>query len=153
MLTIVLGAPGSGKTTVAPRLQALRPDRVVLDWDHFMPAAELLAGADIRTSSQLWPAYRSLVRTVVTATDPSRTIVLGVCTPTELADWPPARWVVLDCNDAERRQRLVGRPLDEIESALADAREYRRLGLPIVDGSSLDVDALAAALAALVTSA
>jgi hypothetical protein len=150
MLTIVLGAPGSGKSTVTPVLRASLPRHVVLDWDAFMPAAEALAGRDIRTAPDLWNAYGQLVRSVVVALHPLPTVLLGVCTPDELADWPAARWVLLDCDDAERRRRLDGRSARDVDDAVADGREYRRLGLPAVDTSSRTVETVAVELASFV---
>jgi Mg-chelatase subunit ChlI len=65
VITYVLGAPGSGKSTAARPLATLLPDHVVLDWDAFMALAAALAGRDItghrrrfgvtrRSASGLW---------------------------------------------------------------------------------------------------
>ena len=149
MLTIVLGAPGSGKTTVARELPSALPGHVVVDWDDFMPAAGALAGRDVRLSPDLWDAYRQLVRSVIDVLRPVPTLLLGVCTPDELTGWPDARWVLLDCDDDERRRRLTGRREEDVEGALADARQYRRLQLPAVDTSGRPVDVVSRELAAL----
>jgi broad-specificity NMP kinase len=143
MLTIVLGAPGSGKTAVAGQLRQQRQGIAVIDWDDFMPAVEGLAGRSVQTSPDLWLAYRQLVRSVVTALSNVPVIVLGVCTPDELPDWPAAQWLLLDCDDVERRRRLTARSPDEVEDAIADAREYRRLGLPVVDTTARPLDEIA----------
>jgi len=153
MLTVVLGAPGSGKTTVARRLRSSLSGRVVVvDWDDFMPAVEMLIGRGVRTSPELWNPYRHLVRSVVEVCAPVPVVVLGVCTPEELADWPEARWVVLDCDDDERRRRLTGKPSAEIESAVADGRAYRGLGLPIIDSSGRTASEVVADLVRVLTS-
>src|SRR5262249_11027021 len=47
MITAILGAPGSGKTTIATALARLLPGHVVLDWDAFMEPAAALAGREI----------------------------------------------------------------------------------------------------------
>jgi hypothetical protein len=49
---------------------------------------------------------------------PPPVVLLGVCTPTELAGWPIDAWVVLDCTDQERRQRLRQRSeTDDVQEA------------------------------------
>ena len=114
-----------------------------------MPAAGALAGRDVRRSPDLWGAYRQLVRSVIDVLRPVPTVLLGVCTPDELTGWPDARWVLLDCDDDERRRRLTGRREEEVEDALADARQYRRLQLPAVDTSGRPVDEVSRELATL----
>ena len=52
MIIVVLGAPGSGKTTVIEPLAALLPRHVLLDWDAFMEPAAALAGRDIRANPE-----------------------------------------------------------------------------------------------------
>jgi shikimate kinase len=64
VITGVLGAPGSGKSAVAPLLAELLPTHVVLDWDAFMMPATALAGRDIRQNPETWPSYRELMRAV-----------------------------------------------------------------------------------------
>lgn len=138
MITYILGAPGSGKTSIIPRLRELLPDRVVLDWDAFMDPAGELAGAPIRQTPQTWGPYGRLLRAVGEAILPVDLVLLGVCTPDELADWPSGRWILLDCTDDVRRKRLVRRGTpDDIEDALTDAGNYRALDLPTVDSTDL----------------
>ncbi|QGN32633.1 hypothetical protein [Microlunatus sp. Gsoil 973] len=67
MINYVLGAPGSGKSLIIPRLRELLPDRVVLDWDAFMGPAGELAGAPIPETPQTWQPYGRLVRAVADA--------------------------------------------------------------------------------------
>jgi adenylate kinase family enzyme len=38
-MTYVLGAPGSGKSTVAPLLRSVLATHIVVDWDAYMAAA------------------------------------------------------------------------------------------------------------------
>ena len=103
VIVAVLSAPGAGKTAVTGPLAGLLPGHAVLDWDAFMDPAGALAGRPIRTSPRTWPAYRDLVRGVLA---PRLVVLLGVCTPGELSDWPISAWVLLDCADQERRRRL-----------------------------------------------
>jgi hypothetical protein len=151
MLTIVLGAPGSGTSTIAPILRTLLTRHVVIDWDDLMPAAAALSGRDVRASPDLWAPYRSLVQSIVRTVLPSTdVVVLGVSTRDELIDWPPASWVLVDCNDHERRRRLADRPRSEVDDAIADAAKYRHLGFPVVDSSGRAVEEVAAKLMAIV---
>jgi hypothetical protein len=148
MMTSVLGAPGVGKTAVAPLLQVALRTYVILDWDDFMEPASELAGRDITRSPSTWPAYRHLVRHVVDTIQPAPLVMLGVCTPDELNDWPASRWVLLDCSDDERRRRLAPRMNPSAaEDAVADASRYRRLGLPRIDTTACTPDIVAGMLA------
>jgi hypothetical protein len=106
VITGVLGAPGSGKSTAARPLASLLPTHVVLDWDTFMVPAAALAGREITQHRETWPAYRQLVGTVMATIAHLPVVLLTVCTPDELPDWPIDAWVLLDCTDEERRQRL-----------------------------------------------
>ena len=154
MITAVLGAPGSGKTAAAGPLAALLPGHAVLDWDALMEPAAALARRPIRQSPSTWPAYRELVRAVISILAPRPVVLLGVCTPSELRGWPISAWVHLDCADQERRQRLDsdGRPGD-IDGAITDARLYRALGLSVIDTTSRTPSQVAAAIALFVGSA
>lgn len=134
MITAVLGAPGSGKSTLAPLLAPLLPGHAVLDWDFFIDAAAALAGRDIRQHPETWPAYRELVRTVLSAMAHLPVVLFTVCTPDELPGWPIDAWLLLDCTDPERRRRLSQQARPHWpDEALRDAQEYRALGLPAVD--------------------
>jgi hypothetical protein len=133
VITNVLGAPGSGKTALIGPLAARLPTCAVVDWDAFMEPAGALAGCAIRENPATWPAYRQLVRAVLDVL-PRPIVLLGVSTPAELAGWPIDAWVVLDCSDVERTRRLGQRAgASTVRAAVEDAREYRSLGLPVVD--------------------
>lgn len=134
MITAVLGAPGSGKSAAARPLASLLPTYVVLDWDAFMAPAAALAGREIAEHRETWPAYRQLVGTVVAVIAHLQVVLFTVCTPDELRGWPIDAWVVLDCTDDERRQRLgQAASLDRLAEGINDAQEYRSLGLPVID--------------------
>jgi broad-specificity NMP kinase len=151
VITNVLGAPGSGKSTVARPLAALLTGHVVLDWDAFMGPASALAGREIRQSPATWPAYRHLIQTVLDAVKHLPVILLSVCTPAELHGWPIDAWAVLDCTDEERRRRLAHRDNSaSAGNAISDAQEYRALGLPVIDTTGLTPEAVAEVLATFV---
>ena len=148
MMTSVLGAPGSGKSAIAALLRSNLPTHVVLDWDDLMAPASELAGRDVLRSPTAWPAYGRLVRAVVDAVTPVPLVLLGVCTPDELEGWPIDAWVVLDCNDNERRSRLASRgDAAELEEALADAARYRALDLDVIETTGRAPSDVAAELA------
>ena len=78
-------------------------------------------------------------------------MLLGVCTPRELRDWPIGAWILLDCSDEERCRRLVadGRPGD-VEATITDGRHYRALDLPVIDTTSRTPFQVAAGIAEFV---
>lgn len=154
VITVVLGAPGSGKSTVIEPLTALLPGHVLLDWDAFMHPAAALAGRDIRLHPETWPAYRELVQTVAMSVATVPVVLLGGATPDELERLPASAWVVLDCSDEERRQRLHAGGRDhDIGSAIADAQDYRSLGLPVIDSTARPPAVVAADVASFVVEA
>lgn len=149
---IILGAPGSGKSTTIPFVAKLLPEWVVLDWDALMTPASLLAGAAIPTTPGTWGAYAGLIKTMVESIGPERVVLFGVQTPDEMVDWPEARWTLLDCADDERRQRLEqrGEGPSGIVEALKDATAYRRLGLFAIDGTDMTPEEVAHGIVARV---
>ena len=148
----VLGAPGVGKTTALPLLPGRLPGWVVLDWDWLMPAAVGLTGRSISEHQELWAPYTELVRSVVAGLDPVPTLLTTVCTPAELdplqGGWPEGEWLLLDCDDEERvrRLRFRGEPEAGVIAAVADAAEYRALGLSHVDTRDRSVAEVADAI-------
>jgi len=154
VITSVLGAPGSGKSSIAPALGELLPDHAVLDWDAFMGPAAALAGREIRENPETWPAYRELIHAVIRPMAHLPVVLLGVCTPAELEEWPIDAWVLLDCTDRERRRRL-GQHADpeRVKDAIRDGREYRLLALPVIDTTGGTPAAVAAELARFIQAA
>ena len=140
-LTYVLGAPGSGKTTVAPLLRHELPHHIVIDWDAFMDQASDLYGADVRRSPVAWRPYRDLVHRVVAEIAPRSVVVLGPCTPEELPQWSIGQWLLLDCDDHERARRLgADMPPAAIADALRDAATYRSLGMAQVNSTGVSAE-------------
>lgn len=151
---IILGAPGSGKSTTIPLVAKLLPEWIVLDWDALMTPASLLAGAAIPKTPSTWGAYAGLIKTMVERIGPERVVLFGVQTPDEMVDWPEARWTLLDCADHERQRRLEERGEDPsgIVAALKDATAYLRLGLFAIDGTAMTPDQVARSIVARVRS-
>jgi len=145
----ILGAPGSGKTVIIPYLRRLLPDWIVIDWDELMLPAERLAGFPIRDSEALWKPYEALMKSVTEMLAPNPVLLLGVCTPAQLAEWPISGWTVLDVDDGERAVRLRrrGEPSHAIHEANSDAAEYRALGLRTIDVTTLTLEDAANAIA------
>tara|TARA_R110002020_G_scaffold15225_16_gene54287 strand:- start:199 stop:780 length:582 start_codon:yes stop_codon:yes gene_type:complete len=135
----VLGAPGSGKTAIVDSLRALLPGWTIIDWDMLMAPAGRLAGCSIRLNQATWRPYQELMRAVAALSPPERTLLLGVCTPAELADWPGGHWLLLDCADDERLGRLQrrGESNEVVQAAIEDAAAYRALALPALDTTRL----------------
>jgi hypothetical protein len=143
-LSILTGAPGSGKTTLTPGLRAALPGVVVLDMDEFLDAGSRLAGVDLASeaAADRWPAYDELCLTFVAAVLAAGHDVLLLCPLDPSQVDRPARWAVLDCSDATRASRLARRsPVDGLlEGALEDAAELRGLGFPVLVNDGLPID-------------
>ena len=154
-LSVLTGAPGSGKTATLAAVRERLVGVVVLDMDAFLDAGSALAGADLRYATDCWPAYTELCRQLVAAVVDAgvHCLLLTPLEPREVPVWAAGEvaWSVLDCPDPVRRERLTRRGLadDEIEHAVRDAAALRRLGLPIIpsDGSIADTAARIAAWA------
>ncbi|CAI7647329.1 unnamed protein product [Penicillium manginii] len=119
----ILGAPGSGKTAIVPYLRRYLPGWIVIDWDELMVPAERLAGRSIRDNEPLWKPYEDLIKSVSDMLAPNPVLLLGVCTPAQLASWHIREWIVLDCHDRERAVRLQRRAEsnEETQEAIYDA--------------------------------
>ena len=137
-LSVLTGAPGSGKTASLVAVRERLAGVVVVDMDAFLDAGSALAGADLRYAADRWPAYNELCRQLVATVVDSGVdcLLLTPLEPREAPTWPVGEvaWAVLDCPDPVRRERLIrrGLPQDEIEHAVHDAAVLRRLDLPII---------------------
>ena len=148
-LFVLSGAPGSGKTAALAAVRDRLPGVVAIDMDAFLGAASALAGADLRYAADRWPAYTELCRQLVAAVVDSGAdcLLLTPLEPRQVPAWPPGEvaWAVLDCPDRVRRERLIRRGMTsgQIDHALHDAAELRRLGLPIVPSTGTVADTAA----------
>ncbi len=133
---IVTGAPGAGKTTALGALLRLRTDYIIVDGDWLLGAASDLAKASVRSDRSTWRPYRALWFEVLHAIARNgRTPVLFAAIDEgdveELGDiaWCGGiAWLLLDCGDSVRRERLrrrEGWSEAMIDDALADAAALR----------------------------
>lgn len=157
-LLVVAGAPGVGKSTVIPRLAALRNGFVAVDMDELLDDDGAVLGLTIASdgAAELWPAYNKLwlanIGLILRSGVP--VVFSTPMTPGEVdAALPdgfdhPIAWALLDCADAERTARLQRRgwSADRIGYALADARELRGMIPTVVGTDGLPPDQVAQAL-------
>jgi hypothetical protein len=136
-LYIVTGAPGSGKSTSLNAFLELHSNYIAFDIDWLAEAASSLAGKDIYSDPSTWKPYGWLWFEILHAVYKNgRTAVFF--TPNDPQDieqyGQPAwcrdiRWLLLDCDDETRRERLAQRPdwtEVMISEAILDARALRQ---------------------------
>ena len=155
MLYLVVGAPGAGKTQTCGALLELGTRYTALDMDMLIESASLLAGRDIHFDASSWRAYHALWFDLLDALRLNRQIpvLFAPFDPGEFEQglprgWAGAEWLLLDCSDATRRQRLAERnwPASRVAEALADAAELRLRVPTRLDTDSLDAQAAAVAV-------
>lgn len=114
-LFVVTGASGSGKTSImAPLARALAADCVTFDADILIDAAGELSGSQPIN----WSAFHAALLAVAhgVAQSGRATVLLAPVGPGTLESLPARRWIgdirylVLDCPDDVRRQRMAARP-------------------------------------------
>jgi hypothetical protein len=114
-LLVVTGASGSGKTTVfAPLARELGGAAAVFDIDYLIDPFAIQANG----SALNWKAIRAAWLSVAAGLGQSGlpTVLLGPLAPFHFEELEQTRWVssmhflLLDCPDAIRRQRLEARP-------------------------------------------
>lgn len=152
-LFVVTGAPGSGKTTALEAFLQLRTPYLAFDIDWLGVVASDLAGKDIFFDRSTWRPYGALwfeilhsvyrngqVAVFFTPNSPSDFESLG------LPGWcRGVEWLLLDCGDAVRRERLQSRPEwteTMVEEAIEDALSLRQAiatSVNTVDGTPAQV--------------
>lgn len=154
-LFVVTGASGSGKTAVfAPLAEQLRGQCITFDVDWLIDPAAALA----RNEPVHWQAFRdawlAISHGVAQAGLP--TLLLGPLIPEQLEELATRRWVgnihylLLDCPDAVRRQRIAARPpwrSRDIDEQLGFAHQLRASIADRVDTSTGTPDQTASAIA------
>lgn len=154
ILHIVTGAPGAGKSTSAEAFLALQTNYVAFDSDWLIGSASELAQRDIHTDPTTWPAYGKVWSDVLHAAVRNGISPLFFVpnTPEDLEplkqqEWCTGlRWLLLDCPDAVRRERLAQRNrTDEakIQEAIEDAAELRDFGFDTLDTSQFNPSEIA----------
>ena len=151
---VVTGAPGSGKTTAVQAFIALKSEYLAFDIDWLIESASALAQRDIRTDGTTWPAYGRVWFDVLRSVHANgrRSLFFTPNTPEDLETLGildgsiELRWILLDCPDLVRQERLeqrTGWDDARIKEALEDAAELRELIDDALDTSILNPSAVA----------
>jgi energy-coupling factor transporter ATP-binding protein EcfA2 len=135
---LVTGAPGSGKSTALAAFLRLNSGYVAFDIDWLTLTASNLAGRDVIFDESTSLPYRFLWFDILRCVcrNQRQPILFSPLDPRQTADigqldWHPAiRWLLLDCNDNVRRERLGLRgdwTQRMVDDALDDATYLRRV--------------------------
>jgi len=127
-LAIVTGAPGSGKSTTLNAFLDLHSPYIAFDIDWLAEAGSGLAGKDIYADSSTWKPYGLLWFEVLHAVyrNGQTPVFFTPNDPQDIEqygqpDWcRDIKWLLLDCDDQTRRERLVHRS-DWTEARIAEA--------------------------------
>ena len=141
-LIIVVGAPGSGKSTTVNSILELATPFIVFDIDWLAPAASKLTNKRIFSDPASWASYDALWKEVLHSVykNSKQAIFFTPNSPTDIPSAPvwcsEIRWLLLDCDDAIRQDRLNVRS-DWTQArraeAFNDAAELRAFQLETVD--------------------
>jgi hypothetical protein len=154
-LLIVTGAPAVGKTTTVDAITSIDSSYAVFDIDWLADTAGDLAGSSIYTDSNTWRPYAALWFEVL------HSVIRNSLTPIfftsnsprdlgsfERPEWcKEIHWLLLDCNDKTRQERLNLRTdwTEERRSeALCDAKDLRGTISNVFDTSSVSPSDVAA---------
>jgi hypothetical protein len=134
-LFIATGAPGAGKSAVLEVLLQQSPRYIFFDIDWLSKVASELAGKSIYFERSTWQAYARVWFSVLDAVykNGKTPVLFAPFDKDDIAhygvpEWcDGVEWLLLDCSDDTRSQRLRGRewPAERIEEALQDARKLR----------------------------
>ncbi len=135
-LYLVAGAPGAGKSVATEALLGLESPFVFLDIDWLVAPASALYGQDIRFSPESWSPYGELWFSVLHAVYQNG-LTPVLFTPSDPSDYDEAlpdwcgglEWLLLDCADDVRLERLHGRGWqgERLAEAFQDAALMRQL--------------------------
>lgn len=153
-LCFVTGAPGSGKSTALKAFLELQSNYLAFDIDWLAEAASRLAGKDIYSDPSTWKPYASLWFEVLLAVykNGQTPVFFTPNDPQDIEQYgQPAwcgeiKWLLLDCDDQTRRERLLHRPgWTElmIDESFADARTLRQVIQLQIDTTLLSPTAIA----------
>jgi hypothetical protein len=153
-LCIVTGAPGAGKSTTLKAFLELHSSYIAFDIDWLAETASELADKNIYSDPSTWKPYASLWFEVLHAIYKNGRIPVFF-TPNDPQDieqygqpvWcSDIKWLLLDCDDQIRRERLIHRPDwtgAMIDDAFADANVLRQTIYLQVDTGLLSPKAIA----------
>lgn len=153
-IAIVTGAPGAGKSATLAAFLALKSNYVAFDIDWLVEPTSTLVGSDIRFAPTLWQPYNALWFAILHAIclNHQQSVLFAPFDKNDIATLgQPAwcgelRWLLLDCDDALRRQRLAQRPdwtSAMIEEAITDAHILRQTVTDRLDTGHLPPEAVA----------
>lgn len=134
---IVTGAPGAGKSTALDHFMRRGTTYLGFDIDWLLESASALAGSEIRFAPSTWKSYTTLWFDVLWAIHANgKTPVLfapidehDITTFGQPVWCRRIAWLLLDCDDEIRRQRLMQRPNwtpAMVEEAMTDAQVLRQ---------------------------
>ena len=152
-LYLVAGAPGAGKSTTVEALLRCGSAFVFFDSDWLAAPASALFGQDIRFAPESWEPYGELWFSVLHAVHQNGRVPV-LFTPgdpsdydgKELPNWcGRLEWLLLDCDDDTRLERLRRRGWNEarVEEAFQDAAALRLMVSRHVDTGKLRPDEVA----------
>ena len=154
ILHMVTGAPGAGKSTTLEAFLPLKSPYVAFDIDWLGVPASELAGKDIFFDPSMWRPYGAVWLEVLHAIHKNGKVPVffAPTSPRDIAqDGQPTwcrevAWLLLDCDDATRRRRLLQRPgwtAAMIEEAIEDAHELRHSVALHIDTAIIEPQAVA----------